>query len=751
MSIGTRIHLISLFIILSLWSMALGSSKNEEISADLSNAIDLYRSGRYIDIVELSYNFSFNTIDGLLILAKSYENLGYYNRAYRKYREIYSRFPTYKAYVYYFIAKLLVEVGNPSEALRWYRMSLIELKTIKIGSIKDRNFFLKKSLYDVFKLYSDGKVYARDVKRIFKSNGDIGGSFTIAWYYLARVYLEEKSFKKALVYAKKIINSEVNEYFKIDLLKRLMSNEETIGMFLNNDFSTSIELLENYDLYYEIIEAYDFVGQKKNEEDLFEKEIALNYYKIGDYKNALILYNKLYHRIKDPDILVKIAYSYFYLNRKRTAKKYLDKYLSIQKHKFKFSYDAFYLKILYEISTKKYQAAKKDMVYVIKKYGPLYDMDKFLYRLFYLLIADNQLQNAIELVFLYHPYVKKDYYKAWASYILGLYVDTRYFYDAILRYPGSFYYFRSIKYINISKNRIKTADRLYDNGNFDRALNHYILLYASGHNRDYVKPKIEYILEQKKPYKYLLSLKDLTYYNSFIFRLYTLGLYSDIKELFSDISDFADPVEKYFIYYILARIYYDEKDYQKGLLYAEIISNSLNYLIFLPDNLLKMLYPIMYEDKISVELEKHNWFVDNCFVMSIIREESRYNKKALSNRGAVGLMQLMPDTASWIYKKRVSKKRLLDPEFNIEIGVEFLSYLYNKFPDCCLVLASYNGGPTNVRRWMKKFGNKNFDRNNVDKFIENIPYAETRDFVKKVFTTYSLYKEAYPGRCGQNR
>lgn len=51
---------------------------------------------------------------------------------------------------------------------------------------------------------------------------------------------------------------------------------------------------------------------------------------------------------------------------------------------------------------------------------------------------------------------------------------------------------------------------------------------------------------------------------------------------------------------------------------------------------------------------------------------------------------------------------------------------------------------------MKEFGNKNFDRNNVDKFIENIPYAETRDFVKKVFTTYSLYKEVYPGRCGQN-
>ena len=371
-------------------------------------------------------------------------------------------------------------------------------------------------------------------------------------------------------------------------------------------------------------------------------------------------------------------------------------------------------------------------------------MDRFVHRVFYLLIADNQFENAIKLVFLYHPYVKEEYYKSWANYILGLFLDKSYFYEAVLHYPGSFYYFKSIKYINLPKSRLKIADRFYDEGYYEKALKLYILLYAVGNNRDYVKAKIGNILSKKYPYKNLLDLKDIAYYNSFIFRIYSLGLYDDIKDLFHTISETLDPSEKYFLYYLLARIYYDEGNYKKGLLYSEILSNSLNYIIFLPNNLLKMLYPVMYIEKIKEELSKYRWFLDECFIMSIIREESRYDKMALSNQGAVGLMQIMPDTATWIYNEKISKRKLLNPDFNIEVGIKFLNYLYNRFTDCCLILASYNGGPTNVLKWMNKYGN-----DNVDKFIEVIPYSETRNFVKKVYTTYSLYKETYPNLCNK--
>ena len=737
-----KIYFLLFFVVFLNIYETLASSKPQEISSNLLNTIELYKSGRYIDIIELSYNLNFNTIGGMLLLAKSYEDMGYYNRAYRKYREIYTRYPTYKAFIYYFIARLFVEMEDYSEALKWYRVSLAEFMKLKSNRDYDWDFFVKKVSSDIFNVYMNENASEREVKQIFKSISD---NFIPSYYYLSRVCLEDKSYKKGFLYAKKLINSDVNRYYKIDLLKRLTNNEKTLSMFLNAQSLSPIELLEDYGMYYEMLKVFNFIRNKQGKENLYGKEIALCYYKIGDYKNALISYNMLYHRTKNPDFLIKIAYSYYNLNREKAAKRYLNRYLYIKKYRFRFSFDAFYLKILFEIKMKDYQNAVNDINFVIKKYGPLNDIDRFIYRTFYLLVSNDQLENAIKIVFLYHPYVKSDYYKSWANYILGLFLDSRYFANAILSYPGSFYYFKSIKYVKVPQNQIKIADRFYKDGDFDKALKHYILLYASGYHKEYIKAKIENILKKKRPYKYLLQLKYFNYDNSFIYKLYFLGLFKELKEIFSDISENVDTPERYFIYYILAKIYYEENDYKKGLLYAEIISNSLKYIIFLPNNLITMLYPLMYEKKIKEELLKSDWFVDECFVMSIIREESRYDKMALSDRGAIGLMQLMPDTASWIYKRKISKRKLLNPEFNIEVGIKFLNYLYNKFTDYSLILASYNGGPTNVIRWLKKYGNEN-----VDRFIETIPYPETRNFVKKVYTTYSIYKEAYPRLCIKN-
>jgi soluble lytic murein transglycosylase-like protein len=111
-------------------------------------------------------------------------------------------------------------------------------------------------------------------------------------------------------------------------------------------------------------------------------------------------------------------------------------------------------------------------------------------------------------------------------------------------------------------------------------------------------------------------------------------------------------------------------------------------------------------------------------VKAVIKVESNYNRRAVSPKGAQGLMQLMPATA-----KRFGVKDSFDPEQNITGGIKYLRFLLNEFGEhnLDLVLAGYNAGEQAVR----KYGNK------------VPPYRETRKYVKKVKSLYlgrSMYK-----------
>ena len=147
-------------------------------------------------------------------------------------------------------------------------------------------------------------------------------------------------------------------------------------------------------------------------------------------------------------------------------------------------------------------------------------------------------------------------------------------------------------------------------------------------------------------------------------------------------------------------------------------------------------------DKISWHSKQNN--VDPYLVSAIIREESRFNTKAVSSSGAIGLMQIMPKTGKHIaqkYKiKNYSQKRLFDPYFNIQLGIKYVSEVKKKyFPDSIInILASYNAGPTAMFKWNKKYGHIKDE----DEFIEKIPYKETRRYVKKVLRSYWIYKNS---------
>jgi soluble lytic murein transglycosylase len=160
-----------------------------------------------------------------------------------------------------------------------------------------------------------------------------------------------------------------------------------------------------------------------------------------------------------------------------------------------------------------------------------------------------------------------------------------------------------------------------------------------------------------------------------------------------------------------------------------------------PENLRlwNLAYPLPYREPVQVQVGRTG--VPESLVYAVMRAESGFSPTILSPAGAVGLMQLMPATAKQVTGKgnAFSAADLTKPDFNISCGVKHLRDL-TKLHDNSLVLtiAAYNAGSTPVNRWRKKFGALR-----EDEFIENIPYGETREYVKKVLTSAELYHRIY--------
>jgi len=155
---------------------------------------------------------------------------------------------------------------------------------------------------------------------------------------------------------------------------------------------------------------------------------------------------------------------------------------------------------------------------------------------------------------------------------------------------------------------------------------------------------------------------------------------------------------------------------------------------------LKLVFPLYHQEAIEFYAKQHD--LDPLLVASIIWVESRFDTRAESIRGARGLMQIMPETAEWISQQisvPYELERLYDPRHNIRLGCWYLANLRREFDNNMnLVLAAYNGGRGNVRKWMEA-GTWQGDIENID----NIPFGETREYVRRVNMIYQVYQKLY--------
>lgn len=158
-------------------------------------------------------------------------------------------------------------------------------------------------------------------------------------------------------------------------------------------------------------------------------------------------------------------------------------------------------------------------------------------------------------------------------------------------------------------------------------------------------------------------------------------------------------------------------------------------------SIFKSFYPIKYENQIVKYSQRYN--VDPCLVAAVIRAESNFDGKAVSPKGAYGLMQIMPDTALWVAENMKLKdfdvERLYESEINIAMGCWYINNLNTEFNgNIDLVLAAYNGGRGNVQKWLN---DKEYSSDG--KTLDVIPFGETDKYVKKVKTNYNIYLKLY--------
>ena len=146
------------------------------------------------------------------------------------------------------------------------------------------------------------------------------------------------------------------------------------------------------------------------------------------------------------------------------------------------------------------------------------------------------------------------------------------------------------------------------------------------------------------------------------------------------------------------------------------------------------LFPIKYQEEIAEACFEHD--VDEAIIYSVINVESHFNKNAISSKGAVGLMQVMPSTAEGLAKE-ISLKEfdLQNPADNIFLGTYYIGKLLQRFDILETALAAYNAGPTNVSNWLK-----NADYSDDGKVFKYIPFEETRNYISKFEKNYKYYK-----------
>jgi soluble lytic murein transglycosylase len=190
-----------------------------------------------------------------------------------------------------------------------------------------------------------------------------------------------------------------------------------------------------------------------------------------------------------------------------------------------------------------------------------------------------------------------------------------------------------------------------------------------------------------------------------------------------------------------AQAAFDQGHFGTGMSYARLIvpSAESRKIEDLPKNVWKALYPLPYEAALRREAARNN--CDPMLAAGLIRQESTFQADAISRANAVGLMQVLPKTGKLLarqLKVHYAKTKLTDPEYNLQLGMLYISSLLrdNKEPE--YALAAFNAGEDRIALWRSE---RQYEE--VPELVESIPFSETREYVQVVLRNAEVYRLIY--------
>jgi soluble lytic murein transglycosylase len=178
---------------------------------------------------------------------------------------------------------------------------------------------------------------------------------------------------------------------------------------------------------------------------------------------------------------------------------------------------------------------------------------------------------------------------------------------------------------------------------------------------------------------------------------------------------------------------------QKAVVILILIAVFATLAVLCVDDIEKIFYQREFTEYVTKYSNEFD--VPEALIYAVIRTESGFDPEARSSVGAIGLMQLMPDTLDWLSRlldEEAPTGEITDPETNIKYGTYYLRYLCDRFGNLDTALAAYNAGHGRVASWLT---NKEYSDDGIT--LKSIPFEETKNYVNKVTSDYNTYKKLY--------
>ena len=190
-----------------------------------------------------------------------------------------------------------------------------------------------------------------------------------------------------------------------------------------------------------------------------------------------------------------------------------------------------------------------------------------------------------------------------------------------------------------------------------------------------------------------------------------------------------------------AQAAFDQGHFAAGMAYGRLIVPNFDARRFsdVPLIVWRTLYPLPYEPALRREATKNGF--DPMLAAGLIRQESTFQADAVSHKNAVGLMQVLPQTGRLMARQlrvRYTKNSLFEPDFNLQVGMVYVTGLLHNLGAPEYALAAFNAGEDRIALWR---GERNYEE--IPELVESIPFTETRDYVQIVLRNAEVYRMIY--------